>query len=242
MLFDDEQRIGAVSDEPTLTEPDPLIGETIEISPGVFLQRPHQQIIGELSEADSRVRYVPADLTLIDLDGTPQETFVTIAAEPLVKRILEDFPEEDPRGLWVRGIPVSIRDEFPCFPPSKYQIYRGPYASRFEAPKTPVDNVTTILQKGYEGRFMSLNNAPIGHPESGGMPKNYMYEHTDEAVRLLQSEGQRRNADNLFPGMIVYKRQTIYTLKSVAPSDRISAIYLTDRIIDTRPKTVIRRF
>src|SRR5689334_22780601 len=78
----------------------PLIGETVEISPGVFFERPNGDLLQALNDLDNRIKYVPVVVPVLDptAEGS-HDVFTKIIDGPLSERIIQDFPDDNPDEL-----------------------------------------------------------------------------------------------------------------------------------------------
>lgn len=243
MKADDERRRGIDGLHPSDFDiPRSLVGETIEVLPGILLQRPSQEIIESLKGADSRIKYVAADLTkvnsgdppdLLNLRDQHEALFKKIVVPPLNVMIKEDFSQTDEVDLFLRGIVVSLRDEFPCFPTREYIPGKG-------FSRKQVENALTILAKGSEGLQDSPRTDDFRNGRINFYAQSYMYDHTKKALTSLlgiRDPWDSRDpqlADNLFPGLMVYTRPTIRNWRDIPPTSRIAAFYITDRVVPKR--------
>lgn len=195
------------------------IGERIHLKNGVTIESPSADVLDHLMHADPRVRYFPTpDLELAG-EEQPGQTYYRAISDPLGKAVRQDFADEP---IAIRGTTAALEHSFPF------------WQSRTGNGLDSCNDVLTILQAGSDdGR----DEARVGFMTDDGVMNVETVEHLFTHWFGTYIElGKGPEGDQIFPVLIVYRHDAfakppVHGFNDFAgePSDRIAAIYITDR-------------
>lgn len=223
-LFSEKIAEGSFSDIKKLAP----IGERLLLSNGAILERPNPQIIELLQSHDPRVQYFHTDTSALAKDIAPLQLYRKTIAEQIGYRVREDFPvlEEDSYldNISLRGTVAALTTSFPYWPDDSGERV------------LPMNTVSDILTQGSDnGRDETGVGTITKAGEINRYTRDWINIHYDFAMQRLTGE-QR---DQTFPILLVYKWSSFeepffevgVNQLIGKPSKRISALYITDKIL-----------
>lgn len=195
------------------------VGDRVHLKNGVTIESPSVEVIERLQEADPRVRYFPTpDIEQAGEYG-PGQTYYRAISDLLGKTVRQDFEGED---IAIRGTTAALEYSFPF------------WQDRSGSGLAPCNDVLTVLETGSDdGR----DEARVGFMTDDGVMNVETVEHLfTHWFGTYMELGNSPEGDQIFPVLIVYKHDAfakppVHGFNEFAgePSERIAAIYITDR-------------
>lgn len=195
------------------------VGDRVHLKNGVTIESPSVEVIERLQKADPRVRYFPTpDIEQAGEYG-PGQTYYRAISDPLGKTVRQDFEGED---IAIRGTTAALEYSFPF------------WQDRSGSGLAPCNDVLTVLETGSDdGR----DEARVGFMTDDGVMNVETVEHLfTHWFGTYMELGNSPEGDQIFPVLLVYKHDAfvkppVHGFNEFAgePSERIAAIYITDR-------------
>jgi hypothetical protein len=195
------------------------IGERVHLKNGVTIESPSAVVLEHLAAADPRVRYFPTPDIETAGEYSPGQTYYRAISDPLGRAVRQDFGEE---AIAIRGTTAALEFSFPFWLDHSGQG------------TTACNDVLTILQIGSDdGR----DEARVGFMTEDGEMNVETVEHLfTHWFGTYMELGKSPEGDQIFPVLIVYRHEAFakpplhgFNEFSAEPSERIAAIYITDR-------------
>jgi hypothetical protein len=214
---------------PSTLEHLPTIGQEIDLPSGGMLQTPHPDTLARLTHIDPRVRYFPTDMARADKASSGYEYYRGVT-DVMHARIQEDFGGET---VAVRGTVASLTEPFPF------------WARDDSGDKRHMQSVLDILRTGSDdGQDRARVSILTGDDgQLNSQTREWLYQRAWSVNHALRDKPE---AARVFPVVVVYRKgafrdgQPVHGWNDLGsdPEDRIAAIYITDKILDTnRPDT-----
>lgn len=201
--------------------------QSVELLSGGELQKPDPNLISWLQSQDSRVRYFPADTEVLGYASGGVE-YRKAVADPLAERVSDDFAGQT---IAVRGTAAALKHDY------QYKTLKG----------NVINTVLDILEYGSDTGSDTTRVGGIS-PSDDDNPARFNIEtcewledHMGSVafqLGLRANEDDLRNLDQTFPVLIVYDESDFSGKPSHGwctlqghPSERVKAIYITDKVI-----------
>jgi hypothetical protein len=195
------------------------IGERIPLKNGITLEKPSIEVLARLMDADSRVRYFETPSPDRAGQERPGYAYYRAIAEPLGLQVREDFGDEP---IAIRGTTAALEHSFPYWPDQ---------TGHHEA---TLNDVLTILRSGSDdGQDQARVGFMTDEGEMNVETTEHLFTHWFGTHIELKDTPE---GEQVFPVLIVYRPEAFEKLPvhgcntfAGKPSERIAAIYITDR-------------
>jgi hypothetical protein len=209
--------------------PEPIsfspIGERFHLPSGAIVERPNPLIITHLQAADSRVHYYATDQTTFMMDVDAMRLHHRAVSRKIEYRVREDFPDED---IFVRGTVGTLID------PTTFLYWNRDWAVGSN-PTLPLNSISEILANGTDD---GGNHVGVGHIEDSGKMNDYSIDWLSIHYGNVAQKHNKEDITQVFPILLVYRQDAFVDSPGLGyyeltgnPTERIAALYITDRVI-----------